>query len=75
MSFRIQVGEEAQRIHRESLVLDCHTHFLINGWLLGRKFHREAPKPLFYNPFSNLLDLRSAEKGGIKALAFPARRP
>jgi len=67
---KIRVSEHALRLHRESLVLDCHTHFLINGWLFKRKFHESGPRPLVYNPFHNELDLHSALAGGVKAIAF-----
>ena len=71
----IPVGERAQRLHRDSLVLDCHSHFLINGWLWKRPFHRPAPRPWLWNPLANALDLESAVRGGLKALAFTSYVP
>jgi len=71
----IPVSAEALRIHRRSLVLDCHSHFLINGYLFRRKFHGLTPRPWFYNPFKNQLDLPSALQGGLNALAFTIYTP
>jgi len=57
-------------LHRESLVLDCHAHFLIHGMAAGRKFHQTHKRPWFYNPTKSMLDLGSVTRGGVNALAF-----
>jgi membrane dipeptidase len=67
---RIPVSERARRLHRESLVLDCHSHFLIHGYAFDRKFHQRHPRPWLFNPFKSTLDLDSVSRGGINALAF-----
>ena len=69
------VSEQALALHRDSLVLDCHSHFLINGTLFRRKFHRRAPRPWFYNIFKNQLDLESATRGGVNVLSFTTYLP
>jgi len=72
---KIPVGERALRLHRECLVLDCHSHFLLNACIFGRKFHHRAPKPAFFNPFKNTLDLESVKRGGVNAQAFTSYIP
>lgn len=62
-------------LHREALVVDCHSHFLINAYLRKRRFHVAGPRPWFFNPFINSLDLDSAVKGSVNALAFTIYTP
>lgn len=72
---KLPVSERALVLHRESLVLDCHSHFLLNACLFDRRFDQRAAKPAFYNPFKNTLDLESVLAGGINSLAFTAYIP
>jgi membrane dipeptidase len=67
---RIPVSERASALHRSSLVLDCHAHFLIHGMAAGRKFHHTHKRPWLYNPTKSQLDLGSVTRGGVNALAF-----
>lgn len=68
----IQISAAAKELHDSCLVLDCHSHFLINGYLFNRPFDHPGPSPRHYNPFRNSLSLQTVKKGGIKALAFTA---
>jgi len=72
---KITVSPEAFRLHRESLFLDCHSHFLIHGTLLKRRFDRPQKPPLVYNPLVNLLTLPAAREGGLDAIGFTAYVP
>jgi microsomal dipeptidase-like Zn-dependent dipeptidase len=72
---KVRVTPEAESLHRGSLVVDCHSHFLINGYLFRRRFDGKHSRPLVWNPFQNSLDLDSAVAGGVGALAFTTYVP
>lgn len=72
---KIPVTPEALELHKDNLVVDCHTHFLINGFLWKRKFHEVSKRPAVWNPLKNSLDLTSATEGGVNALAFTSYIP
>lgn len=71
----ITVSPEAEALHRSCLVLDCHSHFLINGYLFSRPFDHQGASPWFYNPLRNCLSLDKVRRGGLKALAFTSYTP
>ncbi len=71
----ITVTPEAAELHDSSLVLDCHSHFLINGYLLRRPFNHKGASPRFYNPLKNALSLDKVRRGGLNALAFTTYTP
>lgn len=72
---RIRVSSLAESLHRDSLFLDCHSHFLINGTLWNRRFDRPSRKPWVWNPVRNAMDLHSAAQGGLNAIGFTAYVP
>jgi len=72
---QIPVTERARRLHEQALVLDCHSHFLINASLWNRPFDRDGTGPLFYNPMRNTLSLPALKRGGVNALAFTSYVP
>ncbi len=72
---KITVTPEAQALHDSALVLDCHSHFLINGYLRNRPFDHHGASPRFFNPLKNYLSLNKVRQGGINALAFTSYAP
>ncbi len=72
---QIPVTERALRLHEQSLVLDCHSHFLINASLFNRPFDRDGKGPLFFNPLRNAISLPTLKRGGVNALAFTTYVP
>lgn len=69
------IDEEILAFHRDCLVVDLHSHFLINGHYLGRKFHERGKPPRYYNPFRNYLDMHKAREGGIDCIVFTVYVP
>ena len=67
---KIPVSEAALRLHNDSIVLDCHSHFLINGYMRNRSFGERGKSPAIYNPLRNAIDLPKLQEGGVNALAF-----
>jgi len=72
---KIPLTPKAEALHRECLVVDCHSHFLINGFLFDRRFDVPGARPAVWNPFKNSLDLTTAVQGGVDAIAFTTYIP
>jgi len=72
---QIPVTERARRLHEQALVLDCHSHFLINASLRNRPFDQDGRGPLFFNPLRNAITLPSLRRGKVNALAFTTYVP
>lgn len=72
---QIPVTERARRLHEQALVLDCHSHFLINATLRNRPFELDGKGPLFFNPLRNAINLPSLQRGKVNALAFTTYIP
>lgn len=72
---KLKVSEAAAALHRESLVADLHSHFLINGFLFGRDFYSRHSGPDYYNPFKSSLSYPTARDGGLDLITFTSYVP
>lgn len=69
------VPPEIDAFHREAVVVDLHTHSLLNATYLGRDMGRRRPAPTGWNPLQNAVDLPRAVEGGVDVLVFTAYIP
>ncbi|MCX7959098.1 MAG: dipeptidase [Deltaproteobacteria bacterium] len=56
--------------YKEYTIIDMHSHFLINAFLLKKDFFQRGKTPLFWNPFRNFYDYERAREGGVKGITF-----
>ncbi len=56
--------------YRDYTIIDMHSHFLINAFLLRKSFFERGNPPFFWNPFKNYYDFERARIGGVKGITF-----
>ena len=56
-------------------VFDIHSHFLINAFLLRKRFERRHGHAFLWNPFRNAYDLPRARAGGVAGAIFTIYEP
>jgi membrane dipeptidase len=54
----------------KNLVIDSHSHFLLNGHYLKRNFAQNHRPPGFYNPLRNCIDMPRLKQGLITCSTF-----
>jgi len=59
----------------DPLVLDMHSHFLINAMLLGKHFNKRHGHAFFWNPLRNQYDLPKSMEGGVGGTTFMIYMP
>ena len=59
--YRIQ----ALDLHNRVPVIDAHSHFLINGHYLNKRFDRRHTAPWLWNPLRNVIDLPRLQEGRV----------
>ncbi len=64
--FRIQ----ALDLHNRVPVIDAHSHFLINGHYLNKRFDRRHTAPWLWNPLRNVIDLPRLQEGRVSCSTF-----
>ena len=60
----------ALRLMGSTVVLDSHSHFMINGYYLKRDFGKRHKSPLFWNPLRNTIDLPKLREGRVSCSTF-----
>ena len=71
VSFKVK----AQELHNQAVVMDTHSHFLINGHYLRKDFGKLHTPPRFFNPLRNYLDLPRLRSGGVSCSTFAVYVP
>ncbi len=66
---------KALELHQKVPVIDTHTHFLLAGYYLRKRFERPHRPPLFWNPLRNTVDMPRMRQGRIACLAFTVYVP
>ncbi|MCG3174953.1 MAG: hypothetical protein GMKNLPBB_03256 [Myxococcota bacterium] len=64
------MNHDAEVLHRQSLVVDIHTHPLFNVMLFGKNLGVRHKPPWFWNPFRNHIDLPRLKEGGVKVFSI-----
>jgi hypothetical protein len=61
---------EALELMGGCVVLDSHSHFLINGHYLGKDFARRHRPAWLWNPLRNAIDLPRLREGRVSCSTF-----
>lgn len=56
--------------YKDFTIIDMHSHFLINAFILNKDFFKKGKTTLFWNPFLNMYDYERAREGGVKGITF-----
>ncbi len=56
--------------YKDHTIIDMHSHFLINAFLLNKSFFVRGKTPFFWNPLRNFYDYKRAVEGGVKGITF-----
>ena len=56
--------------YRNFTIIDMHSHFLINAFLLKKSFFKRETPTTFWNPLKNMYDFHRAREGGVKGITF-----
>jgi len=66
---------KALELHQQVPVIDTHTHFLLAGYFLRKRFERRHRPPRLWNPLRNTVDLPRLREGRITCAVFTAYVP
>ena len=66
---------KALELHLKVPVIDTHTHFLLAGYYMRKRFERPHRPPLLWNPLRNTVDMHRMRQGRITCLAFTVYIP
>ncbi len=59
------VSERALGLMGSSIVIDTHSHFLLNGHFFKKDFGKRHNPPWFWNPLKNTIDLPRLKEGRV----------
>ncbi len=62
-------------LHRQVPVVDTHSHFLLGGYYLRKRFERRHRPPWLWNPLRSTLDLPRLREGGVGCAVFTVYVP
>lgn len=60
----------ALELHNRVPVIDTHSHFLLAGHYLSKRFGKRHRPPLLWNPLRNVIDLPRLREGRVACAAF-----
>lgn len=66
---------QARALHERVPVIDTHSHFLINGHYLRKRFGRRHKPPWLWNPLRNAVDMPRLREGGVSCSTFTVYVP
>ncbi|GEM_PF-375488 len=64
------MNENIREKYKDLILIDIHSHFLINAFLLNKSFFTRGEPAFFWNPFRNAYDFHRAKEGGVKGITF-----
>jgi len=65
----------ALELHDQAPVIDTHSHFLLAGYYLSKRFSKRHRPPRLYNPLRNVVDLPRLQEGRVACSTFTVYVP